>query len=191
MTFRLNTSIRHLPFYVAAVLGGALCGCSSAPIHYYTLVPIKDTASNPNASLADILVDRVSMPPQVDRSQLVIRQGNNGLVILETQWWGANLTDEFRNALVNQLPPLGTSTSKRTKLHLTLEVQRFDSVPGHYALLEARWRLRNREADVRMECHTTLSTPSGNTIEGLVSAHQTNITKLSSLIEAAGRKGKC
>jgi uncharacterized lipoprotein YmbA len=131
------------------------------------------------------------MPPQVDRAQLVIRQGNSGLVILETQWWGANLTDELQNALVNQLPPVGTSNLGRTKLHLTLDVQRFDSVPGAYALIEAKWRLRDREAKVHIECYTKLSTPSANTVDDLVIAHQANITRLSMLIEAAGRSGKC
>ena len=83
------------------------CGCSSAPLHYHTLVP-----SQPGQrASANIRIERVSLPPQVDRSQLVIRQGSSGLVILETEWWGANLTDEFQSALQDQLgaPAGGTA----------------------------------------------------------------------------------
>ena len=37
---------------------------------------------------ADIQIEGISVPPQVDRPQIVIRQGDSGLVILETEWWG-------------------------------------------------------------------------------------------------------
>lgn len=187
MTHQLKTGMLS----IAMVLAAALSGCSSAPIHYHTLVPIKGIAPSVANAPFDIVIDRISMPPQVDRSQMVIRQGNSGLVILETEWWGANLTDEMQNALSNQLPATSNSTSGRGKLHLMLDVQRFDSVPGQYALIEAKWRLRSRDANVRMECYSRLSTPAGNSIDELVIAHQQNLMKLSSVIEAAGRSGRC
>jgi uncharacterized lipoprotein YmbA len=189
MSHPLKTWIgRVSPLIVAAAIA-TVSGCSSAPIHYHTLVPIK--GSSTSTSQYDIVIDRVTMPPQVDRSQMVIRQGNSGLVILETEWWGANLTDELANALGSQLPQPSGTTSGRSKLHLTLDVQRFDSVPGQYALIEAKWRLRSRDANIKMECYTKLSTPAGNSIDELVIAHQGNLMKLSSMIEAAGRSGRC
>jgi hypothetical protein len=42
-----------------------------------------------------------------------------------------------------------------------------------------------------MECYTKLSTPAGNSIDELVIAHQGNLMKLSSMVEAAGRSGRC
>ncbi|MFP3409398.1 ABC-type transport auxiliary lipoprotein family protein, partial [Pseudomonas sp. SIMBA_065] len=80
----------------------------------------------------------VVVPPQVDRPQLVVRQGQSGLAILETEWWGANLVDEFRSALQDQLGgPAGDA-----KAAVRVDVQRFDTVPGRYASLEAVWRLK-------------------------------------------------
>ena len=76
-----------------------LGGCSSTPNNYHTLVPnepMRDSGQH-------IRVTRVVVPPQVDRPQLVVRQGQSGLAILETEWWGANLVDEFRSALQDQL----------------------------------------------------------------------------------------
>ncbi len=107
-------------------LGGAgllalLWGCST-PNNYHTLVPgepVRDGGQR-------IQVARVAVPPQVDRPQLVVRQGQSGLAILETEWWGANLVDEFRSALQDQLGgPVGSG-----KALLRVDVQRFDTVPA-------------------------------------------------------------
>ena len=191
MINQLKTWIGRTSPAIVAAWVATLSGCSSAPIHYHTLVPIKGTAASAANSQYDIVIDRLSMPPQVDRSQMVIRQGSSGLVILETEWWGANLTDEVQNALSNQLPQPASTTSDRTRLHLMLDVQRFDSVPGQYALIEAKWRLRSKDAGVRLECYSKLSTPAGNSIDELVIAHQENLMKLTSMIVAAGRSGRC
>lgn len=190
-----QTWTRRASLLSLAALVTSLAGCSSAPIHYHTLVPIDGAAKSAPSSPYDVVIDRVTMPPQVDRAQMVIREGNSGLVILETEWWGANLTDELQNALENQLPQASesgpSSGSARKKLHLTLDVQRFDTVAGQYALIEATWRLRAREAGIQMTCHSKLNTPADNSIDALVRAHQDNVTKLASSIVAAGTRGVC
>ena len=163
------------------------CGCSSALLHYHTLVP-----SQPGQrASANIRVERVSLPPQVDRSQLVIRQGSSGLVILETEWWGANLTDEFQSALQDQL---GAPAGGAAPMLLRVDVQRFDSVPGSYALLDATWRLKRSGGQKDLTCRTTVQTPADNRVESLVSAHQVNLQKLAGAISQAGSSsglGRC
>ena len=154
-------------------------GCSSAPLHYHTLVP-----SQPGQQgSANIRIERVSLPPQVDRTQLVIRQGSSGLLILETEWWGANLTDEFQSALQDQL---GAPTGAAAPTLLRVDVQRIDSVPGSYALLDATWRLKRPGDQKDLTCRTTVQTPADNRVESLVSAHQTNLRKLAGAIGQAG-----
>lgn len=155
---------------------GALCACSSAPNNYHTLV----AAQPPQASMQNIQVSRVSMPPQVDRPQLVVRQGNSGLAILETEWWGANLVDEFRSALQDQLrgPAAGPKTLVR------VDVQRFDTVPGQYAALEAWWRMK-RPGAAEITCRTAVRTPADNSITNLVNAHQANLRKLAEALRRA------
>lgn len=160
-------------------------GCSSAPIHYHTLVP-----EQPGQGAArGVRVEHVSLPPQVDRSQLVVRQGGSGLAILETEWWGANLVDEFQNALQDQL---GGPPGAAPRGLLRVEVQRFDSVPGRYALLDATWRLKRAGGQSELSCHTTVQTPAQNSVESLVSAHQANLRQLATAIaRAAAGQGRC
>ncbi|MNL63242.1 hypothetical protein D3C87_1873640 [compost metagenome] len=78
---------------------------------------------------------------------------------------------------------------------MRVEVQRFDSLPGHYALLEAKWRLRSLGANnnaAELTCRTTLQTPSGATIDELVAAHQNNVKRLAATINQASRSaGTC
>ncbi len=156
-------------------------GCSSAPNNYHTLVP----AHSPQAGGQHIQVGRVSLPPQVDRSQLVVREGTSGLAILETEWWGANLVDEFRSALQDLLggPAPGTDTLLR------VDVQRFDTVPGHYSSLEALWRLK-RPHEAEITCRTSVQTAADNSIASLVNAHQANLRKLAEAVRAAAAPGR-
>lgn len=156
-----------------------LAACRSDPIHYHTLTPAQPATGSRGG--ADIQIERVTVPPQVDRPQIVIRQGNSGLAILETEWWGASLSDELKSALVDQL----SGTTAQRKVSLRVDVQRFDSIPGQYALVDVKWRLRTAGTDVNsalLTCRTTLQTPAGPTIDDLVAAHQNNVKRLASLI---------
>ncbi len=123
---------------VALLLGA----CRSDPIHYHTLSPAQPTGQS--RAGVDIQIEQVSVPPQVDRTQMVIRQGNSGLAILETEWWGASLSDELHSSLDEQLSNPGAPKSS-----LRVDVQRFDSIPGRYARMDAQWRLRNLGSDAR------------------------------------------
>jgi len=159
-----------------------LTACRSDPIQFHTLTPAQP-AGHTNGVFAEIQIESVSVPPQVDRPQIVIRQGKSGMAILETEWWGASLVDELRSALAEQL-----SVAKPTdKSSLRVDVQRFDSIPGQYALIEAKWRLRLHGSDLSLVCRSTLKTPSGASIQELVIAQQNNIKRLADLIlRAAG-----
>ncbi|MBD9499492.1 membrane integrity-associated transporter subunit PqiC [Pseudomonas sp. PDM23] len=157
-----------------------LWGCSSAPVHYHTLVP----AQPGSPASAQVRVERVILPPQVDRSQMVIRQGGSGLVILETEWWGANLVDEFGNALQDLLGAPGPGASL-----LRVEVQRFDSVPGQYSLLVAQWRLQKRGSDKSLTCRSSQQTRADNSVDSLVTAHQSNLRKLAEQVARANTGG--
>ncbi|MGS7254100.1 PqiC family protein [Pseudomonas anuradhapurensis] len=158
-----------------------LWGCST-PNNYHTLVPSEPLRDGGQR----IQVARVAVPPQVDRPQLVVRQGQSGLAILETEWWGANLVDEFRSALQDQLGgPVGSS-----KALLRVDVQRFDMVPGRYASLEALWRL-SQPGRAELTCRTSLQTPADNSIASLVNAHQANLRKLAEAVRSSARQGRC
>ena len=162
-----------------------LAACRSDPIQFHTLTPAQ--LSSPG-STTDIRIESLIVPPQVDRPQIVVRQGNTGMAILETEWWGASLVDELRSALLDQM----VNSNPQRKLSVRLEVQRFDSIPGQYGLLDVKWRLRNGE-EILMTCRSTLQTPSGPSIDELVAAQQNNVKRLAALISqaASGTRSSC
>lgn len=166
-----------------------LAACRSDPIHFHTLTPLQG-GTEPAAG-ADIQIEGISVPPQVDRPQMVIRQGDSGLVILETEWWGASLVDELSSALENRL----ADSSLPRKVSVRLDVQRFDSLPGQYALLDVRWRLRHggQAEQPLVSCRSTLKSPAGPGIDALVIAHQQNIEHLArAIVKTAGdSSGAC
>jgi len=161
-----------------------LVACRSDPVHYHTLMP-PQTGGSAHNSAVSIEIESLSVPAQVDRPQVVIRQGNSGLVLLETEWWGASLGDEFRSALIDQM----ASANPPRKLSLRIDVQRFDLVPGQYGLIDATWRLRvtGEGNGASLTCRSTLQTPSGASIEDLVAAQQNNVKRLAALIGQAAR----
>lgn len=164
-----------------------LAACRSDPIQFHTLTPAQ-LPGTARSNSADIHIESLSVPPQVDRAQIVIRQGNSGLAILETQWWAASLMDELRSALADQL---ATGNPQR-KVSVRLEVQRFDSIPGQYGLIDVKWRLRHSgEGDsTLLTCRSTLQTPSGPSIDDLVHAQQTNVKRLAALINQTASTGQ-
>ncbi|CAM3947455.1 hypothetical protein CCOS865_04372 [Pseudomonas reidholzensis] len=163
-----------------------LGACRSDPIEFHTLTP---TAVTRQAAGSEIAIESVSVPPQVDRAQIVVRQGASGLAILETQWWGASLADELRSALAEQL----NSADSERRLSVRIVVQRFDSVPGQYALIDAKWRLRGVGGSATLSCRSVLQTRAGTGIDEVVSAHQVNIQALAMQINQAARdtRGGC
>lgn len=177
-----------VPLKITLLAAFMLLGaCRSDPISFHTLTPVQ--LSN-KGSGTQIPIESLSVPPQVDRAQIVIRQGNSGLAILETDWWGATLADELRGALSDQL----SNSSGRGNVSVRIEVQRFDSIPGQYGLIDAKWRLRPLgETDSSLvTCRSTLQTPSGPSIDDLVTAQQNNVKRLAALIsQAAGNARGC
>ena len=130
--------MKKIALLLSLTLG--LAACSSAPTRYYTLMPpvTEGSAAARNANL-QFEMSTVRIPVQVDQPQLVVRQDSGTLAILETQWWGATLVDELRSALVDQL----SNSPVQGRHSVRVDVQRFDSVPGQYALMDVEWRLRS------------------------------------------------
>lgn len=161
-----------------------LAGCRSEPIHYHTLVP-----AEPAVAGAAVQIEQVNVPPQVDRSQIVLREGESGLAILETEWWGASLADELHSALQNQF---GGSAGARP-LGLRVEVQRFDSALGRYALMDVRWRLRTLGGDggLLLNCRSVLKAPASGGLDGLVAAHQRNVHELAQQVGRSAENHRC
>ena len=162
-----------------------LAACRSDPIQFHTLTPTQ-VGNHSTTTVGVIQIETISLPPQVDRAQIVIREGNSTLAILESHWWGATLVEELRSALADQL----SNSPVKGKYSVRVDVQRFDSVPGQYALMDVIWRLRSAEPGNKAQviCRSTLQTPSGASVDELVLAQQNNIKRLAALISQAATR---
>jgi uncharacterized lipoprotein YmbA len=182
-----------------------LAGCASAPLHYYTLVPpatdpTSDTSSSSPAmaSLPFELLP-VTVPAQVDQPQLVVRDGSQGVALLNGERWIAPLGDELRSALstdlARQLHSQDVSAlpgNDKPRLRIKLDVRRFDSLPGSYALIDASWSVRvmhgaNEGQGGTLSCNSRVSETVGAGYDALVQGHQRAIGRLAAQIAAVAQ----
>lgn len=182
------------PWILAGAL--ALAGCASAPIRYYTLVsPHASTATLTPAPYAFELLP-VTVPAQVDVPQLVVRDGGQGMQLLDGQRWIAPLGDEIRSALSADLahalgvPDLrGLPANDAPRLRIKLDVRRFESVPGQRVAIDAAWSL-HRAGDgsqPAFACTSRISETVGAGYDALVAGHQQALAALATRIAVAAR----
>lgn len=171
----------------------ALAACSSAPTHYYTLVSDTDPASVAKMVPFQYTLTTVIVPVQVDQPQIVIRQGESRVQILETERWVAPLADEVKMALSHQLTlqmgrAEGAGVARESgspHVSLQVDVRRFESAPGRYALIDATWSLRTRVTDGTyriLTCNSVIRREGRVEIGKLVLAHQQMMTELATHI---------
>ncbi|MGA2409800.1 MAG: PqiC family protein, partial [Candidatus Binataceae bacterium] len=86
-----------------AVLAFPACG-SSPPARYYTLDPIEPAAIATSVSnVTPVMIDKVLLPPALDRPQIVRRIAANRLDLDETDRWAASLDDIVQLVLAEDL----------------------------------------------------------------------------------------
>jgi uncharacterized protein len=133
----------HMRFALAW-LASVCVGCTSAPVRYYTLTPPPDKTLPPAETTLAIDVRVVHTPPQLNRSELMVRSGPSEVTLLENERWASPVKDEIKDAVRLELQRrLGRMTGLRaafTRLTLDIDVQHLEAEFGQYALLEASWR---------------------------------------------------
>ncbi|MFC6335283.1 hypothetical protein GIR22_11080 [Pseudomonas sp. CCM 7891] len=177
---------------IAAAL--SLGACSSPPTHYYTLIASQGAASTTAAqTLFQFQMLPVLIPVQVDQPQVVLREGDGSLAILENERWAAPLGDEFHDALTAQLERrLGTRDlaglprqSDQPVLSVRTDVRRFESVLNQHALIDVVWNLSLRSDTNKRRnliCSSVIQQPAGVGMENLVLAHQRAVSSLADAI---------
>lgn len=179
--------------YLLAACGAAmLAACASAPVHYYTLVPAADNAPAESAAAAPFQFELlpVGIPAQNDVPQLVVRQGGQAVSLLNGERWVAPLGDEVRGALSVDLAQRthaqdisgGVAANGKPVLRIKVDLRRFDSAPGSYALIEATWTIRELGSQAVLACSSRISESPGQGYDALVAAHQQALATLAGQI---------
>ncbi|MEO8809448.1 MAG: PqiC family protein [Rhodanobacter sp.] len=188
--------IHHVRWLLLAASATLLAACASAPMHYYTLLPEPAAESPGTAATLAFEILPVNVPAQVDQPQLVVREGGQSVALLEGHRWIAPLAEEVRAALAadlaRELPGRdvgGMSASDKPLLQVTLDVRRFDSQPGNYALIGAAWNVRSRQdgKQASLACSSRIRETVGPGYDALVQGHQRAIGVLAAQIATVGR----
>ena len=197
-----------LAFCGVALLG--LSGClGSPPTHLYLVPPLTSPDPAPPASAGQrdltLGVGPVTVPPYLDRPQLVTRTSRAKLLLADLDQWAAPLPDTIARVLAENLALLIPTERvvlapwARTldpEYQVTVDVLQFDRGPGGEVVLAARWSLLDRDGKALALRTSRLSqvaggadyeamvTAMGRTLEGLA---QEMVTTLRSLAPPAPR----
>lgn len=181
---------RSLAAALAPLLLLAACSSSKLPERFHTLLPAVPpaAASAPAGSAEPLYIDVLppSVPAQVDHPQWVVRQDDGSLLLLEQDRWAAPLQDELRGAIVARLGSRWGAVDVRSVAppasapwRVQVDVQRFESVPGREARIEATWSLSSARAGSRtLLCQGSWVEPAGADVAALAEAHRRAVARL-------------
>lgn len=171
-------------------------GCASPPSRFYTLSSA--TATAPPASGPAIVVGPVSIPAVVDRPEMVVTIGDNEVWLDEFNRWAAPLADNISIAvaenLIAILPTprvalLAQTAAFDADFSVAVEVQRFESIPGTSALVDALWRVRRVKDGASASGRSTVrENVADRGYDALAAAHSRAVARLSQDIADAIRK---
>jgi uncharacterized lipoprotein YmbA len=170
-------------------------GCASAPARFYTLDSTA-RADDVTALTSAIIVGPVTIPASVDRPELVVQVAPNRVDIDEFNRWAAPLNDSIARAVAGNLARLlGTPdvavaplANFRADYRVTIDVQRFESVPGRNAVIEAVWAVRPAMGGDPQSGRTVAhEAVQGDTYDALAAAHSRALVTLSGDIAATIR----
>ena len=183
---------RLVPIVILSALAPLGAGCGSPPSHFYTLSP----AAAPGSAAASysVAVGPVSVPPAVDRPQIVVRLGPNQVAIDEFNRWASPLPNDIARVVAQNLvsllgTPLVTvfpkSASSGASYRVGIDVLLFESAPGEAAILDAVWTVRSTKDGQSRSGRTTLSEPvPDRSYAALAAGHSRALGRLSG--EVAG-----
>ena len=173
------------------------------PTKYYVLNSLYSEATQPQpvADLNDIgiLVGPINLAMYLNRSDIVIRNSQNEVVIADFASWAGPLPENFSRVLAENLS-LWVNTKKVAifpgsrlpifDYNVTMNVNRFDGRPGDIAQLRARWVVLDKKRKTMLiKEHTVLNQPTENdSIEALVAAQSRLVADFSREIAEAIKK---
>ena len=178
-----------------ALVAALAAGCSTAPARYYSLSSTA-TADGTPATRASVMVGPVTIPASVDQPEFVVQIAPNRVEVNEFNRWVAPLNDAVARAVAGDLVVLlGTPEVATAQLanftpdyRVTIDLQRFDSIQGDAALVEAVWTVRKTAGGETRSGRTVAREPvQGQGFDALAAAHSRAIAKLSADIAAAIR----
>jgi uncharacterized protein len=170
-------------------------GCSTAPSKFYSLSSTSAADGTPPTAVA-VMVGPVTIPASVDQPEFVVQVAANRVQVDEFNRWVAPLGDAIARAVAGDLVVLlGTPDVASNQLanfvpdyRVTIDVQKFESVPGSAATLEAVWTVRKTVGGEIRSGRTVAREPvQGQSYDALAAAHSQALAQMSTDIAVAIR----
>jgi len=194
----MRGAMRWMPL---AVVLSMLNGCASAPPErFYSLsAGLGGGAAQAQTTQAApayyIELPAVTVPSQVARNQLVVTTGAGRMDLLEQERWVSPPSAEIGQALSLAISgELGTIDVFRTPTpdkapvyRISTNVQRFESAPGQYALIDAVWSVRLVGSTQVLTCRSVAQETVGAGYDELVAGHRRAVARIGVDISKAVR----
>jgi len=170
-------------------------GCSTAPSKFYSLSSTSAADGTPPTAVA-VMVGPVTIPASVDQPEFVVQVAANRVQVDEFNRWVAPLGDAIARAVAGDLVVLlGSPEVASNQLanfvpdyRVTIDVQKFESVPGSAATLEAVWTVRKSVGGEIRSGRTVAREPvQGQSYDALAAGHSQALAQMSTDIAVAIR----
>lgn len=194
--------ISNLPRFASAGLAGLLltAGCaSSVTLNHYTLSSqaVRDRGGPQLEAFAQSVgLGPITLPNMVDRPQLVIRTSEHRVVLAETHRWAGPLKAELARVLADNLAVLlGTQSisfypqrgAEHADIRVSIDVQRFESILGQSATIDAIWTIRWVDGTQRTDRASIQEAVSDRSYDALIAAHSRALMVISQAIASTVR----
>jgi uncharacterized protein len=186
---------RRIAQLISIAFAVVAVGCSTAPSKFYSLSSTSAADGTPPTAVA-VMVGPVTIPASVDQPEFVVQVAANRVQVDEFNRWVAPLGDAIARAVAGDLVVLlGTPEVASNQLanfvpdyRVTIDVQRFESVPGNAATLEAVWTVRKTVGGEIRSGRTVAREPvQGQSYDALAAAHSQALAQMSTDIAVAIR----
>ena len=185
------------PLTVSSLIA-LLAACTSTPVHFHTLMaaPVDPNVARRASSMYYVNVESVRVPAQVDRIEMVVRKNTDEMELLNNELWIASLGEEIQTAMAFEINRALNSADASgiagtpTELTLRLVIERFESFPSRYTVVDASWELRDKSAAPKLvlKCRSYADERIGNGYIELVRGQQRAVAWIADQIAIAVRR---
>ncbi len=190
MTGKKACFLTCLIILLPAVITGCIGGTSQKSTYYILNASRQPSALTSALSDQGLGVGPITMPDFLKRPQIVTRQTENILEINEFHRWGDSLESQVASVLVENLSSLLNTPQVSAfpwerhfvpKYQLYIDFKRFEGKPSGPVVLEAVWRIVEKEQNyLLITRRTALEEPTnGSSYSAYVIAMNTALNKLS------------
>ncbi len=192
--------MRRRSLLAGCVLPALLAGCAATQAtRFYTLTPTSEPTAAAARSRKGLVIGLgpVTLPPYLDRPDIVTRQGANQMRLPDVYRWSEPLQplmtrimaeDLYALLDANDVIPLPQRGDLRLDRAIEVEVGRFDATQAGEVTLDARWRIYGGDEQTLISSGRSILTEASEPVpdyDAIVAAMSRVVGRLSQEIATA------